>query len=340
MVIIRKIIKIDSFDTNCDNRIIFMIEPMKLGDAVYASKLIKELADRGIWQSKRCQVLTPRANASLILEIAGTIKCNTELAFTWMYRYNFNSIIDFFIDVRKLKLILKNEEMDILFIDTRGDIRVFLLLLLSGAQSIIGSSRSFPQFYYDNPIKKELSDHFANTYLELAAYWNLKSEFLQPIHLVERSAGSTNAVVLAIGAGNALRIPTITSLCSILDEYVAHTSTVYISTADLPDSFLHSLVDAITKSSRRVVTITFEINKFIDFLKESDLVVCSDSSIQHICSVYDIPFVSIYGPSDSNFTKPLFLNKHSSVENNQKSPRCWPCSGIHCTNSQVKVCYK
>jgi len=244
----------------------------------------------------------------------------------------------------RLLMRLRRESWD-MGIEIRGDIRQILLLALAGAKCRVGFNFTGGGALLTDVIPDDGHFyHLAVHHQRVAEYlgiWLAGREYLPILRLTDEEIKQIKDkppyVGIHLGASLPLKKFFLEDAGKLIKEVSESTSLPIILVSGPGDmEYTKELIHAIDLSLRNRLDIwEGTLRAFVVMASRADHFFCMDSGPAHIVAALGIPVTVFFGPTESEYVKPLGKNIQI-VEN--KDVICRPCDQIHCTNKVKKFC--
>lgn len=175
-------------------------------------------------------------------------------------------------------------------------------------------NRIWPLISFEN--QKNHFDFYSETEKK-SAFQRFKTEF--------QNGQEKNFIILAPGAGSALKRWTISGFSEVMNYFLAQGKTIVLLGWE-PERFLGDELER--KAVKSVVNLIgmLSLRESAALISEASLIIANDSAVMHLAHELDRPTVSIFGPTD--------YQKYGQTGANRRQVRldleCSPCRAATC----------
>lgn len=316
-------------------RILF-VEPFQMGDVLSVTPMFEPLFDR--FPNVRIYFLAKPSSAA-ILRMDSRITEVFEFDFVWSDYGNKRTITPgYMIRLIRFMHALRSYQFDV-GIDTRGDIRSQLLMVLTGCYARLGYLR----YLASNLTLRGylLTRHLAGDQVRHRYDWNLMLLTLLgvspdlPIRFpafrpsgVQPRGQSSDYLLIHVGGGweyKRWNMEKWTSLINDLGEAQPRRIMIVGSAAE------SQILNTLEQANRNLGTVTFRITsltELVELVISCKLFVGLDSGPMNLAVCLGRPVVALFGPGDSTMWYP-YGSRGSMIHHVEKFP-CNPCHQTVC----------
>ncbi len=309
-----------------------VVDGYLIGDAVLLRPLIKALM-REYSSSHRILLISGYYTRCIDADFINSIEF-TELRFPWAtYDYSLRSILKLF----RILFCLYVIPIDVM-IETRGDFRTIALSYLTCPDTLMGfdftgGRRFLTKVVSDDGTIKHLFKHIE----AIGDCIGVKVSIADMI-IIEKKQISHSDKIIGVSFCGSLPLKTLKKdtgyeiIRLLLNEkdckicYVLSQNDKIYTEIELRNNFRDKI--GIFKGG---------FKEYFDFLKQLELYIGMDSAGGHLCSLWGIPSVIIFGTQQSWYCKPVGSHPLLCLET-QKELKCRPCAGRQCENTIVQEC--
>jgi ADP-heptose:LPS heptosyltransferase len=319
-------------------RSILLVEPFQMGDVLSLTPIIDPL--RRKYVGANIFVLTKYASGR-VLEFDARIKQVFFSNFFWSAQSGKKIELKRIIDLIKYTLRLRNFEFD-LGIDTRGDIRSQILLLLVGCRFRLG----YTNYLHSNI---NLAGHLLTHKKKISIYrhryeWNLdlltaigfqKAE-LFPIEFpslipdrLQSAQENTPSLVIHVGGGWEYRRWPVKKWILLVDHLQKYSTHDHIAVIGGPteESIVAEIATGVTTTNKTTFKIT-SFEELVLLVKNCNQFIGLDSGPMNLAVCLNKPVVALFGPGDEAMWQPL--NRKGNFIKKAEKFSCSPCLQLNC----------
>jgi ADP-heptose:LPS heptosyltransferase len=229
-------------------------------------------------------------------------------------------------------------------IDIRGDIRLILLLALSGARRRIGYAFTggealLTDVVPDDGTLKHLAAHHQRI-AECLGVWTETHEYRPRLHISDEevtvAADIRPFIGFHFGASKVLRSMPAAEAAQLINQFSDTDDRLVLFEPDdavvKNEEIKSHLDDAVRK---RIETWRGDLRSFIVTLSRARRFYAMDSGPAHIAAALDITTVVFFGPSLPQHTRPIGSNV---IVVERTGVDCRPCDHVTCTNAVRHAC--
>ncbi|MBN1114626.1 MAG: glycosyltransferase family 9 protein [Oligoflexia bacterium] len=236
---------------------------------------------------------------------------------------NFTGLVKFISQIRKQKFDT--------FINVHRSWRSGLVTIFSGAKLKIGFKEAGFSFLFDKTVKRQglhevlknhkllelLDDEFKNCKPDIKNTYKL--------HVDCNSQKDGKTIIIAPGSRWLTKRWTLQGYADLSNMIISQTDFNIVYTGDNNDTdFVEKIISEVTNKSRLKNTCgKLSIKELLCLIKKSSLVITNDSAPQHIAVGFNIPVVSIFGPTTKDLGYYPYSDKAVVIEN--PNIKCRPC---------------
>lgn len=317
---------------NIPIRTILLIEPFNLGDLVSLSVMLDPLRRR-----------FPQSEIHLLVKPLGInlYKHDSRIAMIHPFKFPWAEIEKKFLlgSIRIFALIkmireLRSIGFDI-GIDTRGDIRSHILMVLLGCKIRVG----FTNYLCSNlKIRGFLLTHNAG-HLQPQQRWHINLSVLRLLGCMDtkpvpglmlplkaQSMCKTLKILCHPGASWVYRRWKADRWVALIRKILANFDVEIVVTGDKNDLPLMNEIQG--QVSQAVAFVNTSLQRLQMLIQTADLVICLDSGPMHIAAAYGVPLIALFGPGFKEIWHPL--SSHSCIIDHQDLYPCAPCLQKRC----------
>jgi heptosyltransferase II len=311
-----------------------------LGDIVLLTALLKSVRKKFVNQTI---VLSAGPWAKPVLENNPNLYDEfVEFTAPWVKKqYSIKTIWE----IGKLVCKLKKMSFD-LGIEVRGDLRQLVLMRLSAVKRIVGYAFTGGAYIITDPVPDDgKTKHILDHHKQIAGYLKCQtSDFLPEIWLSdaekkevnqERSIRSKKLIGIHPGASLLLRLLPSRTWISVIQKLKCRGNVDLILFKGPGDDEIVSKIQSGVLDYIEVVSVP--LRNYLIKIASCDLIVSLDSGCGHLASALGIPVVSIFGPAESSFCKPMGKLVNIVEVPNSEVP-CRPCDQKNCVHEQYRYC--
>ncbi len=318
---------------------ILLVEPFQMGDVLSLTPLIDPLLTK--FPKAQITVLTKQSSGS-ILQFDSRITQVLALDFTWSgYGVKNNKLASVW-GVLKNIVKFRKDEFDI-GIDTRGDIRSQILLVLIGCHTRLG----YKKYLHSNIVLSGLlltnalltSNHMHRYKwnVELLSLLEIKQSDLFPIkfpvYKPDRLSivipAASSYVLVHVGGGWEFKRWREEKWASLIDHLTLSTNFEIVVVGGPSEGEILTRVETLITQRNKIRFITTTLDELVVLVRDCLRFIGLDSGPMNLAVCLNKPVVSLFGPGDSTMWYPL--NQGSRMIHKKEKFPCNPCF--------QKVCY-
>lgn len=314
----------------CGERYVLVVDGFLVGDSVLLRPFVKELIKK-YSDTHRILILSGKHSFKTYEDILSDIEI-LNLQFPWAtYDYSFRKLLE-------LLWVLGNllrKDIDVA-IESRGDFRSIAWTYLACPNKLFGfdftgGAKLLTDVVPDDGSILHLFEHVRNLGTILGCNVNSDDVVIQNSNSCE-----VNRIGISFSGSQKLRnLPEHIGYQII--ERMIKTYDAEIWYIRSPSEKIYSDYNLRTRFGNRLKIFSGDFCEYTKFLQSLCIYIGMDSGGGHLCSMWGIPSVIIFGTQVSSYSKPIGVHPLLCVET-KKSINCRPCDATICTNSTFQQC--
>lgn len=316
-----------------ETKSILILESHLIGDITLTIRLCRYLKDK--YPQKRV-VLAARPQARLILNAIGETRVELiEFTAPWTTGHRFANLKNL---KQLFKAITTIRKMKInVFIENRGDVRNILFGYFLNTEILISYDFTAGKNLLDFVINDNKKRKHLNYYnFQIAKLFDPMISYEDYINNLTKyqPVGVHNGIIgLHLGASQSIRHLKSKQKMFIIRKIVQDHKANQIILFDDGEWLKDLDLNIIQSGNVHIVKQPFVT--FIKSLSKIEVLICLDSGPAHLCSMFGTRTIVLSGPSDIEYTHPLY---NTSIISPRKGV-CQACTNNHCNNTIEKICY-
>lgn len=318
-----------------DIKKILLVEPFQMGDVLSLTPLLSPL--RRHYPNAKIFCLTKPASGAIL---KGDTRVNRVLGIDvpWADHGKKRFSLGRTLRVLVFAFRLRKERFD-LSIDTRGDIRSQILMVLSGSRVRLGytsylhSNVRLRGYLLTHPVSESKLLHRYELNLDLLSRLGFKTSELFPIpfptlHVDQSTNENQNSnVVVHVGGGWSYKRWEPAKWALLVDQLRSRFDWVFVIGGPGEREILDE-VKKLLKVSDRISFKSTSLDELVELVHRCDQFIGLDSGPMNLAVCLNRPTIGLFGPGDSTMWRPL----HPQGRHIHKGHRfpCNPCLQLRC----------